>query len=226
MTTTEPGRSEATTGSNLPELRQPTAREWASRALGSGLTQPDARSCGAAVLVFSRMLHDAGYAQLVATGRHPVTGWTIPGDTHERFQSETLAMHRRATRVITVSERLQMPWPRALGTPPWALAAQMSGRHGSGLGGEYVVRPAPMWDRGDIFTDVVKALAADHTVPIVVGDRWLPRHVVLALVGTSDFMRVYDPATGGVRTITRQEFTSALLPFGRWHRCWATIVPR
>ena len=211
---------------NLPEVRKPSAREWSSRALAQGLTQPDNRSCGAASLVFSRMLHDSGYAQLIATGEHPVTHWEIPGDTQQRFQSEALSMHRRATRVVTVNERLQLPWPRALGTPPWALAHQMSGRHGSGLGGEYVVRPAPLWDRGDVFDEVLLALSEDHTVPIVVGDRWLPRHVVLAIVGTSDFMRVYDPSTGGVRTITRGEFTDAHLPFGRWHRCWATIVPK
>lgn len=212
--------------SSLPELRKPTAREWASRALGQGLIQPDARSCGAAVLVFSRMLHDASYAELIATGHHPITHWEIPGDTQQRFQSETLGMHRRATRAVTVNERLQLPWPRALGTPPWALAGQMSGRHGSGNGGEYAVRPAPLWDRGDVFDEVLAAVINDHTVPIVVGDRWLPRHVVLAIVGTTDFMRVYDPATGGVRTITREEFTGGHLPFGRWHRCWATVVPK
>ncbi len=212
--------------SSLPEVRQPTAREWASRALGAGLTQPDQRSCGAAVLVFSRMLNDGGYAELIAAGRHPVTGWTIPGDTGQRFRAETLGMHRRSTRVVTVNERLQLPWPRALGTPPWAIAAQMTGRHGSGRGGDYVVRPAPLWDRGDIYDELVAALAAEHTVPVVVGDRWLPRHVVLAIAGTADFVRVYDPATGGVRTITRREFTDAQLPFGRWHRTWATIVPK
>jgi hypothetical protein len=213
-------------GSHAPEIRRPTAREWASRALGQGLTQPDARSCGAAVLVFSRMLHNAAYAQLIATGRHPITGWEIPGDTPVRFHSEALAMHRRSTRLVTVNERLQLPWPRALGTPPWSLAAQMSGRHGSGTGGEYAVRPAPLWDRGDIYDEVFAALSDDHTIPMVVGDRWLPRHVVLAIVGTTDFLRVYDPSTGGVRTITRHEFTNAQLPFGRWHRCWATVSPK
>ena len=65
----------------LPEIRKPTAREWSSRALSQGLVQPDARSCGAAVLVFSRMLHDTSYAELVATGKHPITHWEIPGDT-------------------------------------------------------------------------------------------------------------------------------------------------
>ena len=89
----------------------------------------------------------------------------------------------------------------------------MSGRHGSGSGGEYAVRPAPLWDRGDIFDEVLQSLIAEHTVPIVVGDRWLPRHVVLGIVGTTDFMRVFDSATGGVRTITRQEFTGGQLPF-------------
>jgi hypothetical protein len=210
----------------LPELRQPTAREWTSKAIADGLLQPDSRSCGAAALVFARMLNDAAYAQLIATGKHPITGWTLSGDTRARFQSEALAMHRRATRIVTVNERLQMPWPRALGTPPWSLAAQMSGRNGSGLGGEYVVRPAPLWDRGVVFDEVITALRDEHSIPIVVGDRWLPRHVVLGIVGTSDYLRVYDPASGGVRTINREEFTHAQLPFGRWHRCWATIVPR
>ncbi|MGL5825800.1 MAG: hypothetical protein ACRCYU_13475 [Nocardioides sp.] len=215
-----------TTGATLPEMRGPDAREWASRALGHGLTQPDTRSCGAATLVFSRMMHDAAYAQLIAIGRHPITGWEIAGDTTTRFQSETIGMHRRATRIVTINARLQIPWPRALGTPPWALAAQMSGPHGSGAGGDYHVRPAPLWDRGDVYDEIFVALSDDHTIPMVVGDRWLPRHVVLAIAGTADFLRVYDPATGQVQTINRSEFTGAHLPFGRWHRCWATVVPK
>ena len=50
--------------------------------------------------------------------------------TDERFAADVLAMHRRATSA-TSRGRLQVPWPRALGTPPWAVARELCRRHGA-----------------------------------------------------------------------------------------------
>ena len=57
----------------------PTGDRAGCRAASPGaLVQPDQRSCGAAVLVVARMLLDRGYAELLATGRHPAPASTCP----------------------------------------------------------------------------------------------------------------------------------------------------
>ena len=81
--------------------------DWPVRVFGQPLVQPDQRSCGAAVLVVARMLADHGYGREVAAAES-VTA---------RFREEVLATHRRVTAPVE-GGRLQVPWPRALGTPP------------------------------------------------------------------------------------------------------------
>lgn len=103
------------------------------------------------------------------------------------FDADVLAMHRRLNRW----------WPRALGTTPWAVARRLGGR----------VRRFRR-------AEVVAALPTP--VPVYVGSRWLPRHVVLA-VGTTDDdgLRVYDPARGAVVPLAAV----------RWRTTWFAVVP-
>lgn len=84
----------------------------------SGLRQPNQQTCGAAALVVARMINDPVYRTHVAS----------PAG----FAVETLAMHERVTSSVDVRGRLQLPWPRALGTPPWSVAHQMTGSSGLG----------------------------------------------------------------------------------------------
>ena len=81
-----------------------------------GLKQPDQRSCGAACLVVAQGLRDAAYRERVTD---PAT-----------FRTEVLAMHGRITSSVDVAGRIQLPWPRDLGTPPWAVANQLAGVSG------------------------------------------------------------------------------------------------
>ena len=158
----------------------------ATRLLSHPLVQPDNTSCGAASLVVARAVVDDAYAELVVDGAHPGTGFATSGSTAvDRFQQETRDMHRRVTSLVAVSGRLQLPWPAAFGTPPWAVANQLSAR-----GTPY------------------------------------DTHVVLGL-GTAphESLRIYDPAIGGVRVVTRQAFATRTLPFGRWSQAWFVVTP-
>jgi hypothetical protein len=165
-----------------------------------------------------RAVRDEAYAELLLAGTHPATGWSLAGTVSDRFATETLAMHRRVTGLADVTGRLQPPWPRPLGTPPWALARQLSG-----AGRRYVVRPAVL-GRPRVLDRVRAALVAGTPVAVYVGDRWLPRHVVLALEVRGDGFLCYDPAMGGQRLVTGEDFTSARLP-GRWSRPWLVVRP-
>ncbi|HRD62442.1 MAG TPA: hypothetical protein PL137_16165, partial [Nocardioides sp.] len=75
-----------------------------------GLTQPDQRTCGPSSLVAAHLLVDPAYA---AT-QNPKT-----------FAASVLALHRELTATSAFGQA-QLPWPRGLGTPPWAAARAMS----------------------------------------------------------------------------------------------------
>lgn len=169
----------------------------------TGLVQPDQRSCGAAVLVAAQILRSSSYAALAGS--------------RDGFRAEVLAMHGRVTSGVDVSGRLQLPWPQALGTPPWAVARQLAGTTGVAHDVRVVL------DRTDAFDRVA---GADSPVPVYVGSRWLPRHVVLVTGTTGDGLRVYDPARGRVTTVTREAFVDDRLALSGWDRPWFTVLPR
>lgn len=145
-----------------------------------GLVQPDARSCGPSALLAARMLVER---------RGPAS--------RAEFGAEVLALHRRVTSVAGAG----LPWPRALGTPPWGAARQLTAWTGT-RHRTRVVR----WR-----ATTPQALGGPAPVLVYVGSRWLPRHVLLVAQG-----RVYDPARG----------TVAPAYDGRWRTTWFAVEPR
>jgi hypothetical protein len=192
------------------------------RLLATRPRQPDARSCGAACLVMERVLRDDAYAALISRGSHPDTGWSIRGDAAQRFRTEVLAMHRRTTSAVAVGGHLQVPWPRALGTPPWSLAGQ--------LGADWSSR---LWRRAtpNRLDEVLRALDTGACVPLYVGTALLPRHVVLAVDaerhgGEVTGIWCYDPGTGGLRPMPIARLRSGRTGFDRWTHLWWAVLPR
>jgi hypothetical protein len=168
-----------------------------------GLRQPDRRSCGPSCLVAARMLLQPAYAETV---------------TPDRFAREVLALHAQVTGATDASGVLQPPWPRGLGTPPWAVARQLSAldpRHT--YAARPVLRPARAYDR---------LATAEAPAALYVGSRWLPRHVVLVVEGSPEALRVYEPSRGVVVEVTRGAFLEGTLALAGWHRPWFTVTPR
>lgn len=183
---------------------EPLRRRLAGLA-GRRLAQPDQRSCGAAVLVVAGMLDQPSYAARMVD----------PG----QFRAEVLAMHRRTTSAVDVRGRLQVPWPRALGTPPWAVARQLTGTtgvpHGTHLG---------RWDAARSF-DSIAAATACAAVPFYVGSRALPRHVVLALGTDAGRLWCYEPSSGRVLGVDRAAFADHRLGLAGWDVPWFSVQP-
>jgi hypothetical protein len=169
-----------------------------------GLRQPDRRSCGAACLVVAHALHHPGYAALV--------------DSPGTFRTEVLAMHRRVTSPADVTGRAQLPWPQALGTPPWAVARQLEGSTGRDHD-TTVVRAA---DPGSTYATLA---AGGMPAALYVGQAWLPRHVVLVLEADADALRVYEPAGGRVERVPRASFLAGTLDLGGWDVPWFLVAP-
>ncbi len=160
--------------------------------------QPDRRTCGAAVLVMARMLGEPAYARWVRGAADPAA----------RFGDEAIRTHRRTNRV----SGLRLPWPRALGTQPWALARELPGRQRVSL----VRDRSRAWQR---------TIAADRPVPWYVGNRLLPRHVVLVTGRDSDDrVRVYEPHSGATVRVTREAFVAGRLGLAGWDRPWFLLT--
>lgn len=202
-----------------------TAPTWPAVAFSQRLRQPDRRSCGATVLVVARMLVDHAYGEFVATGHHPGTGYAVPGSVADRFGHEVLAMHRRVTGLVDVTGRLQPPWPRALGTPPWALSRQLSGTGSARLPRVRHTTHPVCSDGAATYDRIAAATIARRPVPLYVGNRWAPRHVVLALGEVGGRLRVYEPAQGRLVDVDRVSFDRARLGLAGWDRPWFAVLP-
>ena len=168
-----------------------------------GLAQPDQTTCGPSSLVAAHMLVDPGY--------RPAS-----------FSTEVLALHQSLT-APSFAGRAQLPWPRALGTPPWAAARAMQ----TFTGVTYRSDVVRFGSRSSAFSSVVSAVTAGRPCPLYVGDTWLPRHVVLAAAPTPDGVEVYNPGHGTIHELTRSSFLSGELTiFGSWNRPWFAVLPQ
>lgn len=162
--------------------------------------QPDPTTCGSAVVVRTRMLDDPTYDRWVRSA----------GDPAARFADEALRTHRRTNRWLDSHGRPQLPWPRALGTQPWALARELPGSP----------RVTPVLDRARAWA---RLAAAQRPVALYVGNRLLARHVVLVLDADSDSARVFEPSSGRTVAVSREAFLAGSLSLGGWDRPWFVV---
>jgi hypothetical protein len=182
------------------------------------LRQPDQTSCGSSSLVVARMIIDQGYAHRVLDGTgSPPIAQTI----QERFAEAAQQMHERTNALTAADAALQLPWPKALGTLPWAVARQLN----IDLpGAEYqvlLIDPARM---ATAFTQVSAAVQRGFPVPLYVGDSISPRHVVLA-VASGQNLTIYEPSSGGLRDFTQTSFNTSALDVAGWDLPWLAVLP-
>ncbi|WP_194247578.1 hypothetical protein [Nocardioides zeae] len=174
-----------------------------------GFRQPDPTTCGSCCLVVAHLHHSASYAAAVLGDP----------DVPARLRHEALAVHT-ATNGLRLAGETQAPWPKRLGTAPWALARHLrlvSGRPGTGY--VWVRR------RDDFWEQLVSAVAGGHPVPLYVGTRLLPRHVVLVLEAGDDHLVAYQPGSGGTVRVTRGEVTRHEARALGWPRVWGGVLP-
>ena len=143
-------------------------------------------------------------------------------------------------RLHRISARTGFPWPRRLGTSPWALARLAGGLTGNRFAVS-LFRPTPRRDAGkrrgsfdgpaELDTRafagsgvraLLRAIETDADCFLYVGgtnrasgiDRWIPRHVVTVLGSESDRERaqIFEPASGRVFAVPIEDL---LVPSGR-----------
>lgn len=141
-----------------------------------------------------------------------LTPWR-PEEPNEEIRAE----HRFLTSTRSPRDRFQVPWPRALGTPPWAVANALRALTGRPVATVHVrPRPAIGWE-------VLRAELAARPVGLYVGSRWLPRHVVLAVDRLPGAVQVFDPAAGRLQRIGVEDFTTGRLGVAGWDHAWFVI---
>lgn len=214
--------------------------------------QQSPTTCGSACLVVARMLLEPALARWAMAEPEPVEGPAAPGSGTNgrsiaglggsggapwpRFQvaaARFAELERHAmTRTNGVAGALgamRLPWPRALGTPPWGAMAELQ-RSGSLPGTLY--EPVLLRHQGrPALTAAAHRLAArvrpGRPALLYAGSPTLPRHVVLVFAQEDDpEPLVYEPARGDVVPLAAVGLGRPGFALAGWPTPWLLIQPR
>ncbi|MDN5769087.1 MAG: hypothetical protein L0H96_26190 [Humibacillus sp.] len=207
-------------------------RPFRLQAGDSAPRQQSPTTCGSASLTVARMLADPWFARWIGAGldrqasEDAVPPPALVGTASERFAAYERIVMGRTNALFGGAGRLQLPWPRALGTPPWGARNEL----GLGIGPpgtRYVMRPIRFGSRGGLeraFADLCSRVAPGRPALLYVGNVRLPRHVVLVLPATGESeLDVYEPSSGRVVGLGREAFVTRSLALAGWNVPWAAV---
>ncbi|KRC85313.1 hypothetical protein ASE25_19970 [Terrabacter sp. Root85] len=191
--------------------------------------QQTSTTCGSASLTVARMLANPMFAQWIRDGiRKDARDGDVPdgGTEAQRFAAYEQVVASRTNAVVGAGRRLQLPWPRALGTPPWGALNEL----------EYgAADPEADYDlawfrqRGRVGLRHTYAALRARVRPgrpalLYVGNAWAPRHVVLVLPPTGEQeLDVYEPSVGRVVDLPEHAFVERRLAIAGWDVPWAAV---
>lgn len=198
------------------------------RAGDTGPVQQSPVTCGSACLTVARMLVDPVFASWVRTGEPHPPGSPSGATQAERFAAYERVVMRRTNGLVGAGRVLSLPWPRALGTPPWGAKHELE-FGASRRGTEYELDVLRGHDEVGLLTGfdrLVDVVADGEPALLYIGNRLLPRHVVLVLPGDGDRMLdVYDPATGRVDHLRRDTVVERRIGLSGWDVPWLAVRP-
>jgi hypothetical protein len=183
------------------------------------------------------MLVSPGFAGWIVDGIDPKGG---PADS--RPQSERFAEHERTVMSRTngwraADGRLNMPWPHAVGTPPWGAKKELESSQPGMTGAAYAMRVLGLGSAAalrEAHRVLVGLVGEGQPALLYIGNAWMPRHVTLVLPGDSrgaegqeddGLLNVYDPATGSVTGLDPDHFATRKLGIAGWNVPWITLQP-
>ncbi len=200
---------------DLPATLDPLARR---------LRQRSPTTCGSASLLVARSLHDPVFAAWLLNGVDARTGAASETPVADRFAAAEQTVKDR-TNALVGPAGPQVPWPHRFGTPPWGAAAEMTRITGRRHRARCVDPDSPA-SRAAAYDAVDRVVAAGGTAPVFVGSDAIPRHVVLAVGRDDEAVRLYEPASGTVVRLRRDEFAGGAFHIAGWTVPWAVVVPR
>ena len=198
------------------------------RSGDTGPIQQSGVTCGSACLTVARMLVNPAFARWITTGQGPRADAPEGATEKERFAAYERVVMRRTNRLFAGGGRLNVPWPRALGTPPWGARKELE-FGASKRGTEYeleVVRHRTRAGLRKAHARLIEVVADGEPALLYIGNAVLPRHVTLVLPGDGDrLLDVYDPATGRVSLLDEERFADRALGIAGWDVPWITVQP-
>lgn len=198
------------------------------RAGDTGPVQQSPVTCGSACLTVARMHVDPQFASWVRTGLPNPPGAPEGSTPGERFAAYERVVMRRTNSLLPGAQRLNVPWPRRFGTPPWGALRELE--YGAARRGtRYTMDVLRTDSRSDLtrsFDTLVDVVAEGEPGLLYVGSSVMPRHVVLVLPGDGDRMLdVYDPGTGRVSHLRRDVVVEGRLALSGWDVPWIAVRP-
>lgn len=193
--------------------------------------QQSPTTCGSAALTVARMLADPRFTRWITLGVGPDSGQDADpaadqSSTAARFAAYEQVVVGRTNALFGAAGRPQLPWPRALGTPPWGARHELELGLGP-RGARFAVHPVRFGSRAGLerdFTLLCSRVRPGHPALLYVGNAGLPRHVVLVLPPTGrSALDVYEPSSGRVVGLDPEPFVTRSLALAGWDLPWAVV---
>jgi hypothetical protein len=177
------------------------------------------------------MLVSPEFSAWIIDGIDPGGGPPDPRSEPERFAEHERQVMDHTNGLQAAGGRLNLPWPRSLGTPPWGAEKELE--DGAALPGvAYRMRVVRMGSRNalaEAYRDLTGLVREGQPALLYIGNAWMPRHVTLVMAAGSaggGGLDVYDPATGSVAELDPDRFAGRTLGIAGWNVPWITVQPR
>jgi hypothetical protein len=129
------------------------------------------------------MLVSPEFGQWIANGVDPKGGPVDPRSEAERFAEHERQVMDRTNGIRAAGGKLNVPWPRALGTPPWGAEKELE--YGAARpGAAYEMRLVRLGSSDALraaHRDLVRLVRDGLPALLYIGNAWTPRHVTLVL---------------------------------------------
>jgi hypothetical protein len=192
---------------------------------GAGPVQQSPVTCGSAALTVARMLADPAFAGWVAAGVARDGGPPDGRTEQARFAEQERLVMGRTNALVGSCGRLQLPWPRALGTPPWGARRELEAVAAAERS-RYRLRLVRFATAATLGTTYGQLVHEGRPALLYVGNALAPRHVTLVLPADGDaVLDVYDPATGTVTALDERRYVTRRLALAGWDVPWVLVQP-
>ncbi len=191
--------------------------------------QQSSTTCGSACLSVSRMLVNPAFSGWIVDGIGKDARDTDVRDGRtpiERFAAYEQVVAARTNALVGAGGRWQLPWPRALGTPPWGAINELE--YGAAdPEADYDlewIRFARRRSLDRVYAALRTKVRAGRPALLYIGNEWLPRHVVLVLRSPEgQELDVYEPSVGRVVSLSRESLVSRRLRLAGWDVPWGIV---
>ena len=177
------------------------------------------------------MLVSPEFARWIVSGLDPKGGPPDSRSEQDRFAEYERTVMNRTNGIRTAGGQWNIPWPHAVGTPPWGAMKELE-YDAARPGAAYAMRWVRLGSSDalrDVHRDLVRLVREGLPALLYIGNAWLPRHVTLVLPGTGMVgdtgLDVYDPASGSVTELAQERFARRTLDIAGWNVPWITVQP-